>query len=111
MQTSFRVTGRVEQVLVDLGSPVRKGQTLARLMSTDYELRVKQAEASLQQALARLGLSSASEVATVDPEKTALVHEGLRALIAREHSSRLRRLAGSDPTATVADRSRRRPKP
>ena len=27
-------------------------------------------------------------------EKTALVHEGLRALIAREHSSRLRRLAG-----------------
>ena len=44
-------------------------------------------------------------------EKTALVHEGLRALIAREHSARLRRLAGSDPTAAVADRSRRRPRP
>jgi Arc/MetJ family transcription regulator len=44
-------------------------------------------------------------------EKTALVHEGLRALIAREHSARLRRLAGSDPTASVADRSRRRPRP
>jgi Arc/MetJ family transcription regulator len=44
-------------------------------------------------------------------EKTALVHEGLRALIAREHSSRLRRLAGSDRTASVAERSRRRPKP
>ena len=44
-------------------------------------------------------------------EKTALVHEGLRALIAREHSARLRRLAGSDPTAGVADRSRRRPRP
>ena len=44
-------------------------------------------------------------------EKTALVHEGLRALIAREHSSRLRRLAGSDATASVTDRSRRRPKP
>ena len=44
-------------------------------------------------------------------EKTALVHEGLRALIAREHSARLRRLAGSDPSATVADRSRRRPRP
>ncbi len=44
-------------------------------------------------------------------EKTALVHEGLRALIAREHSARLRRLAGSDPSASVADRSRRRPKP
>jgi Arc/MetJ family transcription regulator len=44
-------------------------------------------------------------------EKTALVHEGLRALIAREHSARLRRLAGSDPTASVGDRSRRRPRP
>ena len=44
-------------------------------------------------------------------EKTALVHEGLRALIAREHSARLRRLAGSDPSASVAARSRRRPKP
>lgn len=44
-------------------------------------------------------------------EKTALVHEGLRALIAREHSARLRRLAGSDPTASVADRSRRRQRP
>ena len=44
-------------------------------------------------------------------EKTALVHEGLRALIAREHSARLRRLDGSDPAATVADRSRRRPRP
>ena len=44
-------------------------------------------------------------------EKTALVHEGLRALIAREHSARLRRLAGSDPSASVADRSRRRPRP
>jgi Arc/MetJ family transcription regulator len=44
-------------------------------------------------------------------EKTALVHEGLRALIAREHSARLRRLAGSDPTASVAERSRRRQKP
>lgn len=44
-------------------------------------------------------------------EKTALVHEGLRALIAREHSARLRRLAGSDPSASVAERSRRRPRP
>lgn len=44
-------------------------------------------------------------------EKTALVHEGLRALIAREHSARLRRLAGSDPSASVPDRSRRRPRP
>lgn len=39
-------------------------------------------------------------------EKTALVHEGLRALVAREHAARLRRLAGSDPTATAGPRRR-----
>ena len=75
VQTSFRVTGRVEEILADLGSPVRKGQPIARLMSVDYELRVKQAEASLQQALARLGLTAAGEAATVDAEKTALVRQ------------------------------------
>jgi Arc/MetJ family transcription regulator len=42
-------------------------------------------------------------------EKTALVHEGLRALIARESAARLRRLGGSDPSATAGDRQRRRP--
>ena len=42
-------------------------------------------------------------------EKTALVHEGLRALIAREHAARLRRLGGSDPSAVAGDRKRRRP--
>lgn len=41
-------------------------------------------------------------------EKTALVHEALRALIARESASRLRKLGGSDPGATAGDRLRRR---
>jgi Arc/MetJ family transcription regulator len=41
-------------------------------------------------------------------EKTALVHEGLRALIARESARRLAALGGSDPSARVAPR--RRPK-
>lgn len=75
VQTSFRVTGRVEEILADLGSPVRKGQPIARLMSVDYQLRVKQSEAALQQALARLGLTAPGEAAMVDPEKTALVRQ------------------------------------
>ncbi len=33
-------------------------------------------------------------------EKTALVHEGLRALIARESAKRLAALGGSEPSAT-----------
>ena len=40
-------------------------------------------------------------------EKTKLVHDGLRALIARESARRLARLGGSEPGARVP--ARRRP--
>ena len=39
-------------------------------------------------------------------EKSALVHEALRALIAREAAGRLVRLGGSDPTANLPPRRR-----
>lgn len=39
-------------------------------------------------------------------EKTALVHEGLRALIARESAKRLAALGGSEPSATAPRRRR-----
>jgi len=39
-------------------------------------------------------------------ERTALIHEGLRALIARESARRLARLGGSDPRAKVPKRRR-----
>ena len=52
----FKVAGRVSEIAVDLGSPVRKGQLLARLDPTDFRLRVEQAEAALRQVRAGLGL-------------------------------------------------------
>lgn len=75
VNASFRVTGRIQEILVDLGSPVRKGQVIARLLSVDYQLRVKQAEAALQQAVARLGVATDAEGSTVDLERTALVRQ------------------------------------
>jgi Arc/MetJ family transcription regulator len=39
-------------------------------------------------------------------ERTALIHEGLRALIARESARRLGRLGGSEPRLTVPRRRR-----
>ena len=72
---SFKVAGRVEQVGVDLGSVVRQGQVLATLTSTDFDLRVRQAEAALIQARARLGLAPDSESDAVDAENTALVRQ------------------------------------
>ena len=72
---SLKVTGRLEELLVDLGSPVRKGQVLARLTPTDFELRLRQSEAALQQARARLGLDPTGLDDTIDITRTSLVRQ------------------------------------
>jgi RND family efflux transporter MFP subunit len=77
---SFKVTGRVEDLRVDLGSIVHKGDLLARLSPTDFELRLKQADAALQQARARLGLDTTGEDDSIDPNQTALVRQARAAL-------------------------------
>ncbi len=51
---SFRVSGIVEEVPVELGYGVRKGKILARLDPTDYELKVQEAEADVAQGQAGL---------------------------------------------------------
>jgi len=50
-----KVPGRLQAISVDLGSPVRRGQLIARVEPTDYQLRVQQAESALAQARARVG--------------------------------------------------------
>lgn len=72
---STKVPGRVRTMSVDLGSVVRKGQVIADLESTDYKLRVQQAEASLAQARARLGLAPDGTDDRVDPDQTATVRQ------------------------------------
>lgn len=77
---SLKVTGRLEQLLVDLGSPVSRGQVIARLTPTDFELRLAQAEAALQQARARLGLPTGGEGDVVDVEQSSLVRQSRASL-------------------------------
>ena len=77
---SLKVTGRLEEMLVDLGSPVRRGQVIARLTPTDFELRLRQSEAALQQARARLGLDPSGDDDSVDIEQTAVVRQAKAAL-------------------------------
>ena len=72
---SFKVNGRLSEIAVDLGSRVHKGQIIAQLDPTDFRLRVRQAEAALQQARARLGLSPDGADDRVDPEHTPLVRQ------------------------------------
>jgi multidrug efflux pump subunit AcrA (membrane-fusion protein) len=72
---SLKVTGRLDELLVDLGSPVRRGQVMARLSPTDFELRLRQAEAALQQARARLGLDPDGSDDAVAIAQTAIVRQ------------------------------------
>ena len=77
---SLKVTGRLEELLVDLGSPVRRGQIMARLTPTDFELRLRQAEAALQQARARLCLAPSGDDDAIDIQRTAVVRQANAAL-------------------------------
>ncbi|HYN86729.1 MAG TPA: efflux RND transporter periplasmic adaptor subunit [Pyrinomonadaceae bacterium] len=93
---SVKVPGRLQGVAVDLGTTVRKGQLIARVEPRDYELRVQQADAALQQARARLSLSLNGSDETVDPERTGTVREA-RALMdeARQNRDRAATLVQS----------------
>src|SRR5690349_18209759 len=73
--TGMKVAGRVSELMVDIGSTVKKGDLIARLDPTDFQLRVRQSEAALQQALFRLGLPSDSTATEVDPESLAIVRQ------------------------------------
>jgi len=72
---SVKVPGRLRAISVDLGTVVSKGQVIAQLEPEDYKLRVQQAEASLSQARARLGLAPDGADDNVDPEQTATVRQ------------------------------------
>jgi RND family efflux transporter MFP subunit len=70
-----KVAGRLVEITVDLGTRVKKGQVIGRLDQSDFKFRVEQAEASLQQARVRLGLSPTGSDERVDPEQTAIVRQ------------------------------------
>lgn len=93
---SMKVTGRLAELSVDLGSRVTAGQVLARLVPTDFDLRVSQAEAALQQARARLGLPLEGSDDRVDAEATGIV----RSARAVREEARLTR----DRAATFVER-------
>jgi RND family efflux transporter MFP subunit len=72
---AFKVAGRVDALNVDLGTPVREAEVVARLLPADFEFRVNQAEAALQQARVRLGLPAAGDEDDVAVESTGLLRQ------------------------------------
>jgi RND family efflux transporter MFP subunit len=84
-----KVAGRLQSISVDLGSNVRRGQLIARIEPTDYQLRVQQADASLAQARARVGLSPDGRDDKVNPEQTGTVRQA-RAVMDEARANRQR---------------------
>jgi membrane fusion protein (multidrug efflux system) len=72
---SAKVPGRVEEIRTDLGSVVKKGEVLAQIEKTDFELKKLQAEAAMAQARARLGLALSGEEDKAAPETVSIVKE------------------------------------
>jgi RND family efflux transporter MFP subunit len=64
----FEVPGRIQKIHVDFGQPVRGGQVVAELDSTEFRLQIERTKSALAQQLARLGLDP-SQV-SVTPEST-----------------------------------------
>jgi RND family efflux transporter MFP subunit len=86
---SAKVPGRLRAISVDLGSVVRRGQVIAQVEPQDYQLRLQQADAALQQARARLGLPPEGKDDRVDPEQTGTVRQA-RAVLNEAETSRER---------------------
>jgi RND family efflux transporter MFP subunit len=90
---SVKVPGRIERIMVDIGSVVRKGDELARIDRSDYELRVQQAEAVLAQARALVGLPLEGDDDRVDIEKTGTIRQAKAVLEeATKNRDRVRQL-------------------
>jgi RND family efflux transporter MFP subunit len=88
-----KVPGRLADIVVDMGTRVKRGQVVARLDGGDYRLRVDQAEAALQQARARLGLAATGTDERVDAEQTSIVRQARAVLeeaqLTRDRSAKL----------------------
>ena len=65
---SAQVAGELSSLSVDFGSLVRQGQTIAQLDQRNAQLKVDQAQAAINQTLARLGMKEGDRF---DPQKNA----------------------------------------
>lgn len=97
---SSEVSGRVRSIAVDFGQPVRRGQVVAQLDTTELSLQLERARSALAQAMARLGLEPG---AAEEPESTA----GMRQAKAQLEDARAR-FARAKTLVETGDISRER---
>lgn len=85
-----KVSGRVAETMVDLGSIVKRGEPLVRLDPVDFELHVERANAQLAEACAAVGLEVSSDTRSLDSESIPFVQ--VEKAIWQEASDALARL-------------------
>src|SRR4029077_54391 len=92
-ELGFKAAGRIGTIAVDLGRAVSRGQVIARLVPTDFQLKVSQSQNALEQARAQLGLPPGGPDRVVDPAETSLVKQAAATLkAARLTRDRMARL-------------------
>ena len=101
---SVKVPGRLQTIEVDLGSVVKQGAVIAQVERQDYELRSKQAAATLAQSRALLGLPLDGQDDRVDPAKTSMVKQAKAVL---EEATQNRARVASLSEAGISSRSER----
>src|SRR5262245_302447 len=68
---SAQAAGELSQLNVDFGSYVSQGQVIGTIDQLDANLKVQQAEATLKQTIARLGMTGLKEGESFDPNRNA----------------------------------------
>ena len=72
---SVKVPGRLEEIPADIGSVVKRGETIAQIQKRDYELKVQQAKAAVAAARARLGLPLEGTDDSIEIKDSSVVKE------------------------------------
>jgi RND family efflux transporter MFP subunit len=75
VQLGFRHAGRLASLPVDVGSTITKGDRIAALDTTTFELELREAEAAVRQVRVRLGLPAEGADDTVDAEAVPSVRQ------------------------------------
>jgi RND family efflux transporter MFP subunit len=101
------VPGRVSRVFVERGAKVNEGDLLVRLRNVDYRTAADSANAALQQARARLGISGDQE-ASFDPAQSADVRAAdANRKLTEDAAARAEKLSGSGAMSTAEVESAR----
>jgi RND family efflux transporter MFP subunit len=72
---STKVSGRIQRLEIDIGDKVNAGDLIAQVDPKDYELRVQQAAAALQEARAALGIPLDGDGESLDVEAVSSVRQ------------------------------------